>query len=253
MTSQFSVFFLLILFASDAYAFINIEKLRNSKKEGATYKLSISAEGETGNTETEDYLGEMVLYNRIKMTESLALVSYRYGESQNQKDENQTKLHLRRARMVTENLAYEYFGQYEKDEFTRLSFRGLVGLGLRQQIYKTDKVFFYFGYGVFYSSETLEEKSGTSDDGTQEIGRGNVYLAFGGELTDHLTLSSSTYFQPNFQSLYDHRAHENLELTFKVQPSVNISLFWQVSHDNEPPELVKTTDSYHGTKLVFLF
>jgi hypothetical protein len=57
------------------------------------------------------------------------------GKSSGIRDTNKSILHARHVRKITERRAWEAFGQAEQNEFTRLSFRGLLGGTLRQEIY----------------------------------------------------------------------------------------------------------------------
>ncbi|MCB0420669.1 MAG: DUF481 domain-containing protein [Bdellovibrionales bacterium] len=234
-------------------AFINVEEVRNAKKEGTTREITISISGKAGNTDTKDYLVESILYTRNTQKEYLALIAYEYGESQQIEDANNLNLHLRHSFALSPHLFQEVYGQYQTNKFTRLSFRGLLGTGVRFPILSSEKLYFYLGAGAFYSSETLEERVGTTDDGTLEIGRGNFYIAAARPIGERTLISGSVYFQPNFRSVHDHRVHGQTTFKFNVEKNFSLSLFYKVAHDNEPPELVKTTDSQYGTKLHYIF
>src|SRR5690606_41741146 len=53
-----------------------------------------------------------------------------------------------------ERYAPEFFLQAENNEFTRLSFRGLIGSGLRLTVQDTEDSRTYVGIGAYYVRET---------------------------------------------------------------------------------------------------
>jgi hypothetical protein len=242
-----------VFYTSALYPFINVEEIRNSIPSGEQYQLSLSVSGRSGNSSSASYLGEAALYSKKAERELLAIASYKYGKSRKVLSQDQALLHLRQSRTLTDKLAYELFAQYEKNEFTRLSFRALAGTGLRMKLYQVGENYLYTGVGAIYLSEKLESKIGTTDAGTVDIIRGNFYLSGAAAITKNIALSSSSYFQPDVKEFSDYRFHQNLGVKFKVEPAVSLSLFLHLAHDHKPPQLVSTTDSSFGTKLIYKF
>ncbi|MFQ5589081.1 MAG: DUF481 domain-containing protein, partial [Nitrospiria bacterium] len=144
--------------AARADAIVNIEAMRQSEtQEGFNGHVELSVRGVSGNTKKNGaQAGGRLQWRRGDLTH-FAILRYAYGESAGRRDTNRTFFHGRHIRQKTARRADELFIQAEKDEFARLSFRGLVGAGERfTLIQDPEKQRAFLGAGVYYASEKLE-------------------------------------------------------------------------------------------------
>ena len=100
------------------------------------------------------------------------------GKTSGIRDTNKSFLHARHVRKITDRRSWEAFGQAEQNEFTRLSFHGLLGGALRQVMYQTedDRFAAVTGVGGFLSREALDASPGTTNAGVDTLLRENFYV-----------------------------------------------------------------------------
>jgi hypothetical protein len=238
------------LISSSALAIVNIESLRfKEQKQPTSAKLALSGQRKEGNSNTEE-LSTAGQFRRIFAdSEHLSLLKYKYGESQNLKNADELLLHYRYVLKPQEFLAREFYLQYSRNDFTRLAFRNLAGLGLRLRSFDGEGLRVYTGLGAFYSQEKLKNSAGTTDSGTSEFTRVNLYVSLQYTVTKSLKLQSVTYFQPVVTDLVDYRLYQDLDLEILLGTGFSVSLSYLQRHDNLPPQGVRKTDHNYGTVL----
>lgn len=249
------LFALACLWAGRAYAIVNIENMRVGAPEpGFSGNIDLSINGNSGNTDTAAAaLGSRLQYQRDRVTD-FVVFSYKYGEANDRRNSNATFVHARHIVQYRPTRAWEAYLQAEQDEFTRLSFRGLAGAGLRFTLAAAaDRLGLYFGAGAYYSRETLEFRSGLTDHGTDEFGRASFYLSYKHKLNPQLSVMSTTYYQPRLDDGEDFRALEQAGLVVKMNARLSLKLSLDIRHDSRPPQAVEKTDVSYFTGLSYDF
>jgi putative salt-induced outer membrane protein YdiY len=248
-------FALACLWASQACAIVNVENMRVGTPEpGYSGNIDLSISGNNGNTNTSDVaLDGRLEHYRDKVTD-FVVVSYDYGESNNQRNANSSFAHGRHIVQYRPRRAWEAYVQAERDEFTRLSFRGLLGAGLRFTLAEQpDRIGLYLGAGGYYTRETLEYRPGLTDDGTDNYGRASFYLSYKHKVNPQVSVISTTYYQPRLGDSGDFRALEQASLGVKMNDHLSLKLSLDVRHDSRPPQTVKKTDVSYHTGLSYQF
>jgi putative salt-induced outer membrane protein YdiY len=251
--SVFAIF--LLTYALNTSAIVNMEEMRvGPPKAGFSGHLDLSINGETGNTEKQQAgLGSRLQWQHGNTTDFIVL-SYDYAESGNVRDTNKSFAHGRHVVQYRPRRAWEAFAQIEENEFARLSFRGLLGAGLRFTLAEKDeRLGFYLGTGAFWSRETLDEKPGLTDHGSENFGRANLYLVYKHKLNSQLRLVSTTYYQPRLDNGGDYRALEQAGLAVKLTDDLNLKLTLDIAHDSRPPQSIDKTDTSYHTSLSYEF
>jgi len=231
-----------------AQAIVNIEGLRqNQQQEGLSGSVSLTFSGASGNTDKSAANSSARLHWQQQQSATLLIGSYYYGESSQTRDTNKAFAHLRHIIEITQQRAMEGFIQAEHNEFTRMSLRTLAGAGLRQTLHNNEAGQTHLGIGAFYSTETLEERDGLSDGGTEQLWRANIYLAVDYNITGQLKLESTSYFQPATSNRHDYRLLEQAGLKLGINDRLALKLSLDIAHDSQPPQTIDTTDvSYHS-------
>lgn len=250
------IIFLSILFLSplSIMAIVNMDGLHFDQKENtSSAALELTASGSSGNqNSTKTSLNGQ--YNWIENKAiNLAVVGYQYGENNNVRNINKAFFHYRYIFQMNETLDLEIFGQIEKNEFTRLSYRGLVGSGVRYAIAKSNEHRGFLGLGGFYSSEKTEVTAGLTDDGVENFARANFYLLSKYKINSTLNLSNVIYYQPRLSDVSDYRALFESKLDFKIVKNLSLRLSLDVEHDSQPSQTIKSTDVSYMTGLAFKF
>lgn len=255
-TTKNSLAVLAALFWSlPAYAILNVEDLRVGRPvTGVSGNVDLSISGKSGNSDTRALALDSRVQKRLGKVTDFAILSYDYGEAANVSSANAALLHGRHVVQYGPRRAWEAFAQVERDEFTRLSFRGLLGAGLRFTLLEEEgRLSLHLGAGGFISRETLSKRTGLTDDGTDNYARGNFYLAYKQQLNPQVTIVSTTYYQPRVDDIGDFRALEQAALAVKMSEQLAVRLSLNISHDSRPPQTVKKTDVSYITSLSYNF
>ena len=238
-----------------AHAIVNIESERIKEPEaGFSGKLALSANGQSGNTDKSRVsFGTRLQWHQQQIT-SFIVISLDQGETNGVRDTNKKFFHARHIRQLSEKRSWEIFGQVEENEFTRLTFRGLVGSGIRLRLGKqSKKQVMYLGLGAFRYREELEQRTGTNDAGIERGWRANIYFSIKYRFTDNSRIVSTSYYQPAFNDNEDYRFLEQVSLVVNLNKHLNLKLSVDIVHDNRPPQLIEKTDTTYSTGIEYRF
>jgi putative salt-induced outer membrane protein YdiY len=238
-----------------AHAIVNIESLRTGEPpQGYSGAINVSANGQSGNTDKLSVnAGGRLQWHGGAVT-NFAILRFTYGQTSGIEDTNKLLFHARHILQVTEQTAYEGFIQAERNIFNRLSFRGLLGGGVRLKLSEIPDVkSLHLGLGGFYSRETLEKRAGLTDSGSQDIWRFSTYLNYVQRFNDNVRVLSTTYFQPAVDDFSDNRLSEEATLSVKMNDSLSLNLSLDLSRDSKPPQDVKKTDTIYSTGIEYSF
>ena len=249
------ILILICAWSGAAHAIVNVEDMRiGSPKPGYSGHVDVAISGKSGNTDkAETQLDAHLRWHRERIT-NLLIASYDYAETSSVRDTNNTFLHARHVRQTSELRAWEWFAQWEENEFARLSFRRLVGTGMRLTLAESpERLSMHLGLGAFYTQQQLEQQPGLSDGGDASFWRANLYFAYKHRLNQQLSLQSTTYYQPKLADGADFRALEQAALTVKMTDRLSLRLALDIIHDSRPPETVEQTDVSYTTGLSYDF
>ncbi|MCW9031710.1 MAG: DUF481 domain-containing protein [Gammaproteobacteria bacterium] len=218
-----------------------------------TAALDLSVSGSSGNSDTSKAaLNTQVNWISDKSI-NLALLGYQYGESNNVRSVNKAFVHYRYIRQINNAFDWEVFGQLEKNEFTRLSYRGLLGTGIRYSLAKSEQHRAFFGFGGFHVKEETEVTAGLTDDGVEEYTRANFYLLSKYNVKPAISFSNAIYYQPRFNTMSDYRALLESKFDFKINEDLSFRLSLDIEHDSDPSQSIKETDISYMTGLIVNF
>ena len=244
-----------LLCTDPCFAIVNIEDLKIEATPGFSGQVAFSATGQSGNTDKSIVsVGARLQWHRGTSTDIIVGNADR-GETSGVTDTDKAFVHARHIQYVKERLAWEIFGQIEQDEFTRLSYRTLLGGGLRWTAYKQaeERTSVTTGAGAFYAREKLDPLEGTTDAGIERLWRGNFYVSVKHRVNDNLRLASTTYWQPALREFSDYQALEQLALVVKLTDALDLKLSVDIAYDSEPPQLVENTDVTYRTGIEYDF
>jgi putative salt-induced outer membrane protein YdiY len=244
----------LLAFTCSANAIVSMEDIHLGKPpEGFSGAYELSLKVDDGNTQQAAAATGLKLQWTEGIATNFILGNYEYGESDGVKDKNKGFLHLRHIHQIDRAYAWEAFSQASFNEFTKLSLRALLGGGIRLTLGEvTDKQASYLGLGAFYEHEELDiDDSSVSD--TEDVVRANSYLVFKYQFNEHVSLVSSSYFQPSLEDLSDYRAIEDLSLVSGLTKALSLKVGVDIAHDSQPPPGVEKTDTSLKVGLVINF
>jgi len=243
-----------MLWSCTAQAIVNIEGLRGeSSAPGLSGALNLSFSGAEGNSQKFATSTDIRLLWRQPQASTLVIASHDYGSSNQVRDTNKTFVHIREVIPRDERLSYEAFVQGERNEFTRLSLRTLIGGGVRLRMHENDAGDTRLGVGAFHSTEKLEDNPLYSDTGTERLWRGNLYLAVDYRIHDNIKLESTSYYQPALDDTSDYRLLEQAAVRFTLNDHLALRLSLDIAHDSRPPQSVEQTDVNYLSGLEYSF
>ena len=246
---------LILGWMASAHAIVNIESLHTGEPQpGYSGTVNVSVDGQSGNTDKLSVNAGARLQWHGGAVTNFAILRYNYGETSGVEDTNKLFSHARHIHQISDKTAYEGFVQAERNTFNRLSFRGLLGGGLRLKLSEIpDKKSLHLGVGGFFSRETLEKRAGTTDGGSKNTWRVNTYLNYVQQLNDSVRVLSTTYYQPAIDDFSDYRLLEDATLSVKMTDSLSLNVSLDLAHDSKPPQAVKKTDTTYGTGIEYSF
>lgn len=245
-------FFVLLLLPMAAQArIINVESAASRKvDEGFSAEFSGALRWSTGNTNISRGSATAGLLfldgpHRIFFSGRAA-----YGYENGEVSVNEFFEHLRYRHRLTELFSAETFVQHEYDEFRRLQFRALFGLGPRIEFVFRD---FEIAVGTAWMLEVERfSDDGASDAGEEEINhRWSSYLSTGGELAEGIALTHTFYVQPRFDDFSDHRLLSESAAVLDVREWLAVKFAFTAAYDSRPPATVESLDTNFVTSLLF--
>ena len=175
----------------------------------------------------------------IAITNICCWESTKYGQSNKIKDTNEGSFHLRFTHYFPRFFPLETYGQVEFDQFKLLAVRKIMGAGLRFELVKTKKQFFYWGWGGFYENERIENLSSKN---TKERLRGNFYLSYLFLSDRKKEFSLVIYYQPDLAVFSDYRLLIDSGLSIYLGRSFSLVHKVGFRRNNRSPVGVKADD-----------
>ena len=259
LSSRFLLVLFVLLFSGlfigrPALAIINIEALRISlRNQESVGILGFTHERKTGNSDTNRFkIAGQGMWRKGDF-ENLASFEREFGSTNNNRDTNKTTSHLRTNWLFQNPLSYEAYGQLEEDQFRRLSMRALLGAGLRYKLADEEKFKAYGGTGAFWSRETLDYAANTTDAGTLDVNRANLYLSFNWLVMPEIELNGIVYYQPSVVAFADTRIFGTGQTVLHVNQLISVSFNYTLSYDTEPPQQVQPSDQTYSTAVNLKF
>jgi putative salt-induced outer membrane protein YdiY len=246
---KFLVTLILLCASFPAFAFMNIEQIRQSKKEGTAGAVGLKVNGQTGNSKKLLSEATTLTVQRNGKSEYLLAGLYRYGSSRNVKDTHQGNAHFRFTQDFGNSPSAEAFLQTEFDQFKRLARRDLIGVGARQLVERAEGNSLFVGGGIFHENERFSG-GGVPNQNAFRI---NMYIAFVRAFSKTVSGSATIYYQPKLSVPSDMRAQIDSALQVKLAEYLALSLEWDLQADTRPPPGVQTVDTTYLVGLNFTY
>ena len=237
-----------------AQAIVNMEALHFKKQqEGVSGDMSLLFSGSAGNSVSSNISLAGQLNWIRENTINLILLGYQYGKSNGVVSADNSFVHFRHIQKISAVTDWEAFAQLEDNKFTRLSYRALLGGGLRFSVWASENHNAYLGVGAFHSKEEIASRVGLTDQGVEELNRGNFYLFSHYQLKPTLKWSNAVYYQPSLSEFSDFRALFQSSFDFKINQHLNFTISLDINHDSQPAQSVKQTDTSYRSGLKWQF
>jgi len=236
---------------TQALAIINAEDLDLSiDDDGMAGKLGFSVSGSSGNSDKMSGEGTARLIWRHGQHMEMLVGSFSYGKSRGVRDTNRSFAHLRHRYAWSDRWGLEAFAQAQRDEFSRLNLRTLMGAGGRWS-YQKHGLAMHVGVGSFYEREALRSVGVIAP--VTRLWRGSTYLALRYLFNARIRMQNTIYYQPAWKDPTDYRLLDDVALHIALNDSLDLKLVIEVGQDSRPPAGVKSSDVSYKTGLSYHF
>ncbi len=222
--------------APQASAQVNIEKLRGDGPErGYSGHLELNVSARTGNVETLE-LGAGGRLNYVgEETRTFLLGSGEVGWEGGERYSNQGLVHLRHLYRRGLRLQPEAFAQTDYDRSRSLTFRGLVGGGLRVVLQRHRVVRIWWGSAYMFEHEKLDLAPGDTHPRRTSVHRWSNYLSSAVSMGEDTAFTWTVYVQPRFDVPRDLRVLGEAHLGVGLGRTVVLATTVRMRYDSRPP------------------
>lgn len=244
----------LFIYACQARAIVNMDDLHfKQRQQGLSGSVNFQASSSSGNTQSSNVSFANQLQWNSQQHINLLVLGYEYGKSNETRTRNKSFIHGRHVRHFSDYLDYEFYAQAEENEFTRLTYRGLLGAGLRIPFAASGNHVAFLGLGGFREVEKIEPVEGSSQNEIKRTGRWNFYLMSRYKLADRIKFSNTLYWQPRMAESGDRRALFVSILSIKTTRQFSVQFSYESAYDSQPPGGVDKKDTKLKTGIRYTF
>ncbi|MGB0542416.1 MAG: DUF481 domain-containing protein [Longimicrobiales bacterium] len=163
-------------------------------------------------------------------------------------------LHYRRSlTAVSQHFEPEWFGQLNYDRAQRLTFRSVVGGGVRTAFAQGAWGQFGMGSSGIFEYERLDVPDTAVHAKRTLEARWSNFLTLRLVPTDALVITSTTYVQPALADFGDFRALENLRLSASITETLALTVSFDLRYDSRPPDGLAALDTSLRTGVTYTY
>jgi len=243
-------YLLLPLFAGSIFSQINIESLRMEEDSTDIWSGHVESELTVKKGSSDVVLLESTVSVGADWDDRGALVIVKgdIGESNGARISNSFVAHLRYVEKVSDFLNIEAFVQYNYNLSRKLLGREIEGAGVRLRLHESELLKVRFGLGGMYESERYNITPGSEVASEDSRLRGSSYLALIFLPAHNIKITSTTYYQPAFNTINNFRMLSETKAAFKFSSDLSFAVKFNLFYDNLPLPGLKTyeIDSKYG-------
>lgn len=161
--------------------------------------------------------------------------------------------HFRQTYRYRPRVSPEWFAQADYDRARLLTFRMVVGAGVRSPLASGDWGHFDVGSALMIEREWLDlPDDAVHLDRTSDL-RWSTFVTFRWAPTETLVITSTTYAQPQFDNVNDTRLLENLRLATAVTRTLSLTISFDARYDSRPPDGIAVLDTTLRTGVSYAY
>ena len=243
--------FLFLILPSYTFSQVNIEKFRKAEdKQDFTGSFELDVLSKIGNVDVSKINFENHCAYRWKTMNTFLIIRGDYGWKGGEQYSNEALAHLRNVFGLRANVQLEIFTQIDYNKKRLLLFRGLIGGGLRFNIYKSIKTNLWWGTAFMLEYERLSINESDSEGSKTNVIRWSNYLAMNKSLNEQVHLVWTTYLQPRINEFKDIRILSETDLIIRLGKHFSLAISFRMRYDSQPPHGIKLLDTAIKTGLV---
>ncbi|WP_432411818.1 DUF481 domain-containing protein [Rasiella sp. SM2506] len=172
-----------------------------------------------------------------------------FQKIEGEKFENSLISHLRYNYRFHPGIAWEVYTQGQYNKINLIEFRGLVGTGPRFKLTNSEKYKFYLGTSAMYEYEEVTD--GVTP--IQRSFRGSSYVSFSFYPSEHVSIISTTYYQPLFRDVSDYRISSQSSLLVGLFTNFSVALSHTFVYDAFPAVGIPNSQYEFTTGVAYTF
>ncbi len=232
----------LLGWAAEAFAQVNTESMRRLDTDGFSMRLSGNMALQQGNSNVFEVDGGGRIDYRVRQQYVFLNTSSRFARSDGGTFRNRSFAHLRYNYDFTERVTGEAFTQIERDAFTLLRARWLVGTGPRFRWAQTERWHLFQGTTLMHEYEALDESEISGRPPDENRIRWSNYVNAQLQLTENSELNVTVYVQPWLSDFSDIRILNEALLSFALTRHVSFQTGFDLRYDSNPAAEVQPLD-----------
>jgi len=245
---------LLLLLSIQLFAIVAIKPREVGEKPGFSGEISAAFETNRGNTEKDNYSGDILLQYDSNTTYLLwGVIRGEYGEAAGVKNTNNLFAHLRYIENIFgPDVAAEGFAQIEEDEFKSIKDRELLGGGLRWKVLNKNHARWgglFIGLGGY--AEYIAYS--TALNPPERNLRFSSYLAYTLPLPNDGLFAAVAYYQPKLTMISDYYLTASARVELQIYKQLYLGFWVEYDHDAVPALGVKEDDFQQRTIFTLKF
>lgn len=229
---------------------VNVQPLiMDPKREGLVVVADAALDVRTGNTQLLLVSGSLLARYRHGRHLVFALLRQEFGTEGGERFLSKDFEHLRYRLSFNDWLDLESFVQHDRDEFRRLSWRVVSGMGPRFFLVATEPFDLALGVAYMQELEKLDDAP-FPDSGEQQLAhRLSSYVAFTLRMNDKVRFGQTVYAQPRITQPSDARVLSESELLFSLTDIVALKATLSIGYDSAPADGRRELDTVTKTGL----
>ena len=245
-----------ILFSNTICSQAIIDTESSLKKIDSTFHVFADFMGDqkTGNFKFNFLRSDITLGSRIKNDLFRITFSYSSSKLNGNNFDKKINFQFRWNKMLNEDFSLFTFLQTGESKRSFIDERTLIGIGLRQHIYKKDKNYFDIAVGPFYEFESYPEykfENINFDGFSQKTTRISFNIFSSVKLFENITSATTLYSQWKYNEIRDVRVFANQYIRFKINEKISTYIKYVVSYRsiNYVKSLKNDTDFMYGFEI----
>lgn len=180
-----------------------------------------------------------VEYLRTK-SKILLLTNYNLIRANKEKFIDNGFQHFRINYKIRKKLEYEFFTQAQFNNQVRITFRGLIGTGVRYQLFNSQKGKAFWGLAYMYEYDEIKIIADAITKFRDH--RMSTYISLSlSPFSKDFSISNTTYYQPVLTNFSDVRLSSQTSIKFAISKKLTFTSIFNITNDTRVPEDVPAT------------
>lgn len=249
-SSKFIVLFIFLLSIPATAQILNVESLRKvTDTSGFSGSVGLDFSLKRDVNQFFEFSSDALI--QYKMHQHLVLWKndVNFKNIEGNRFQNSGITHLRYNYRFHPQIAMEIFAQAQYNKVNKINFRGLLGIGPRFKLTKSENYKMYLGTHLMYEQEELN----VDITPVQREFRNSSYLSVSLYPSSRVTFVSTTYFQPKLRNFKDYRVSSETSAVINIFARFSLKTTYMFIYDQYPAEGVPTSQYELKTGVVYIF